>query len=151
MCFIWWLCSLKKQILFLDFQQKRVVKMSKRKHAQIFGYTFNSALMTIRNINRHGLKGDWRPKRVVHVLCKKANITYKCKGNELPYTIHTVPAGTTRILKKTQIVAGWNLESVFEAAHDHFWLTKANFKPINFDVCVSNSGKCALFIILLYC
>ena len=34
--------------------------MSKRKHAQISGYTFDSALKTIQNINRHSTKGDWR-------------------------------------------------------------------------------------------
>ena len=36
------LCSLKKQTLFLDFKWKRVVKMSKRKHAQISAYFFFS-------------------------------------------------------------------------------------------------------------
>ena len=110
----------EKTNFIFRLQTKKVVKMSKRKHTQISGYTFNSVLMTIQNINRHDLKGDWRPKRVVHVLCKKANITYKCKGKELPYTIHTVPAGATRMLKKTKTVAGWNLESVLVAAHDHF-------------------------------
>ena len=126
--------------------------MSKRKYAQISGYTFNSALETIQNRNRHGSKGDRRRNRVVPVLCKKASITWKCEGNELPYTIGTVLlGGMTGMLKKTQTAAGRNWESVPVTVLDNFQLTKTNFKSIKFDVSVSFSGDCVLFIILLHC
>ena len=125
---------------------KKVFKMSKRKHAQICAYTFNSALKNIQNMNRHGSKGDWRQNRGVCVLCKNATIAWKWRGKWI-----AIPVGMTGMLKKTQTAAVQNWESAPVTVRDHFQLTKTNFEWINFDVMVSYSGKCNPFIILLHC
>ena len=56
--------------------------MSKRKHALLTGYTFETTHKTLKCMQAHGTKGVWRKTRVVRVKCKKCFILWSSKDNE---------------------------------------------------------------------
>ena len=120
----------------------------KQKYALISGYAFDSALKAIQIMMKHGFKGDWRQNRVIRVLPKKATMIWTCRGLELPCSIYTVvPVGMTGLLTKLQPAAGWSWESEPVPVRDHFQLKKTDFKSREFDVNVSYSGKCVVYIL----
>ena len=97
---------------------------------------------------KHGSKDDWRRNRVIRVLSKKATITWTCREQELACSVYlVVPVGMTGLLTKLQTVVGRSWESVPVTVRDHFHLKKTDFKSGDFDVSVSYSRMCAVYIL----
>ena len=94
--------------------------MSKRKHALLTGYTFETTHQSLKCMQAHG-KGDWRRNQVVKVKCKNIFIVWSSKDSEgdeiLLFTIETTgPSGMTCLVTKSQTTSGGSWHS----ASTHF-------------------------------
>ena len=79
--------------------------MTKRKHALLTGGTSETTHKTLKCIQAHGAKGDWRRTHVARVKCRKCFMAF-CKDNDgnerLSFTIKTtVPSGMTSLVNKS--------------------------------------------------
>ena len=116
--------------------------MSKRKHTLLTGYTFETTHKTLKCMQAHGTKGDWRRNRVVRVKCKKCFIVWLCKNTEgdeiLPFTIKaTVLSGMTCLVTKNQTASGCHWHSVPISVKEHVSLEKStDYNPKKFNIVV---------------
>lgn len=77
---------------------------------------------------------------------QKTQITWKHTENESPRSTYSnVPVGITEMLRKSQTAVAQSWEPAPVAVHDHFQISKANFKSLKFDINVSYLCKFILF------